>query len=477
VSSPAYPKEAYSWFVVAMLLIVYIFAFIDRSILGLLVDPIKADLHVTDTQISYLGGLAFAVFYTLFGIPIGRLADSGRRVTVIAIGLAVWSFFTMLCGTVTRYGWFAAARMGVGVGEASLSPSAYSLIADLFRPSRVALAISVYSAGIFLGAGLSNIIGGMVIGWAQGIKNLSLPLVGALQPWQFAFIAVGFPGLLFTFAVLLLKEPLRRGLRANEDGTAAGAIPFLQVFSYLARNWQTVLYHNVGFAFCSFAAYGSGAWIPSFLIRVHGMTPAQVGVHAGTITAVFGTLGILFGGWLASRLAERGHEDSNMRVGFIAALAHVPLVVIFPLMPSATWVLATYCPVVFTTAMCFGVAPAAIQQMMPNRMRGQTSSLYLFFVGLIGLGLGPSAVAWFTDYVYHDTHKVGMSLLWVGTIASLCATVLLYLGLKHFRVSMVNLRAWQAGVDVPNYSRRTMVTTMTLSFVGILGSAGWLVFG
>jgi MFS family permease len=476
-SSPPYPKESYSWSVIAVLLVVYIFAFMDRQILNLLVDPIKADLNITDTQISYLSGLAFAVFYTFFGIPIGRLVDSGRRVTIIAVGLAVWSFFTMLCGAVTRYGWFAMARMGVGVGEASLSPAAYSLIADLFRPSRVALAISVYSAAIFVGGGLSNIIGALVIGWAQSIDNLSLPLVGALQPWQFVFIAVGLPGLLFTFVVLILKEPIRRGLRASENENTARAIPFLQVFSYVGRNWQTVLFHNIGFGFCSFAAYGAAAWVPSLLIRAHGSTPVEVGIYYGSITAVFGTLGIVFGGWLAGRLADKGHEDSNMRVGFIAALAHVPLVAIYPLMPSATSVLVMTCPVVFTTAMCFGVAPAAIQQMMPNRMRGQCSAVYLFFVNLIGLGLGPSAVAWFTDYVYQDPEQVGMSLLWIGTISSVLATVLLYLGLRHFRVSMVNLRAWQAGAAIQAYSHRTMVSTLTLLAAGILGSAAWLVFG
>jgi len=367
--------------------------------------------------------------------------------------------------------------MGVGAGEASLSPSAYSLLADLFRPGRVALAISVYSAGIYVGSGLSNIVSATIIGWAAGIENLSLPFVGALQPWQFVFIALGLPGLLFTFVVLLLKEPVRRGFRNHETEQTAKSVSLLEVFSYVGRNWKTVFLHNFGFAFCSFAAYGSSAWLPSFLIRVHGFTAAQAGYYLGSITVVFGTLGIVFGGWLGSRLAKQGHEDSNMRVGFIAALAHIPLVLIYPLLSDVRWVLVTLGAVIFTSAMCFGVAAAAIQQMMPNRMRGQTSAVYLFIVNLIGLGLGPSAVAWTTDYVYHDTQKVGMSLLWTGAVASVLAALLLYLGMKHFRTSMAKLRDWQSGVEVQSYSHRTMVCVLSVLFVGILASAGWLVFG
>lgn len=472
-----YPKETYAWYVVGVLMIVYIFSFMDRQILNLLVDPIKKDLGITDTQVSYLGGLAFALLYTIAGIPIGRLADSKNRKIIISIGLAFWSFCTMLCGTATKYLWFFTARMGVGVGEATLSPSAYSMISDMFRPTRIALAISIYAAGIYIGSGLSLVFGASVISWAQGLGEVSFPLIGVVEPWQMVFFVIGFPGLLFTVVVLMVKEPIRRGLRRTQDEKPVQSVPFLQVFSYIGRNWQTFLYHNVGFAFCSFISYGASAWIPSFLIRAHGLSPAQAGYSYGTVIAVFGTMGIIFGGWLADKLAERGYKDSKMRVGLIAALAHIPLGILYPLMPSPEWVIVILCPSVFTVAMPFGVAPAAIQEMMPNRMRAQASAVYLFVLNLIGLGLGPSAVAWCTDLIYGDPGQVGMSLLWVSTLFGVIACVLLYLGMRHFKASMKNLEDWQNGKEVAQYTEQQMITTLTLIILFIAYSVVALLFG
>ena len=467
---PPYPGEGYAWYVVGVLMVVYIFSFMDRQILNLLVDPIKEDLNLTDTQVSYLGGLSFAVFYTVFGIPIGRLADSRNRTFIISFGLAFWSFCTMLCGTATRYFWFLAARMGVGVGEATLSPSAYSMISDMFRPNRIALAISIYAAGIYIGSGLSLVFGAGVISWAEGLDNLSLPLIGAVQPWQMVFFIIGFPGLLFTLVVLTLREPIRRGLRKTQNEKPVQSVPFIQVFSYIGRNWPTFLYHNVGFALCSFISYGASAWIPSFLIRVHDLSRAEAGYLYGSIVAISGTLGIIFGGWLADKLAEKGYPDSKMRVGLIAALLHIPAGILYPLMPSAFWVAVILVPSVFTVAMPFGVAPAAIQEMMPNRMRAQASAVYLFILNMIGLGLGPSAVAWCTDLIYGDPEKVGMSLLWVSTGFGVVASLLLYLGMRHFRASMQNLEDWKNGREVQQYTEKQMVTTLTVILVFVFYS-------
>jgi len=474
---PPYPNEPYAWFVVGILMIVYIFSFMDRQILSLLVDPVKADLGLTDTQVSYLGGLAFAVFYTFFGIPLGRLADSKSRKIIISIGLAFWSFCTMLCGAATRYGWFLAARMGVGVGEATLSPSAYSMISDMFRPNRIALAISIYSAGIYIGSGLSLVFGAGVISWAEGLGDISLPLLGPVQPWQMVFFIVGFPGLLFTLVVLMVKEPLRRGLRNTQDEKPVQAIPFLQVFSYIGRNWPTFLYHNVGFALCAFISYGATAWIPSFLIRVHDMSRADAGYLYGSIVAIAGTLGIIFGGWWADKLAQKGYADSKIRVGLIAALVHIPFGILYPLMPSPLWIAVILFPAVFTVAMPFGVAPAAIQEMMPNRMRAQASAVYLFILNMIGLGIGPSAVAWCTDLIYKDPNQVGMSLLWVSTIFGVLSALMLYLGMRHFRTSMSNLEQWQHGKEVEQYTEGQMYATLTIIMVFVVFSVVALLVG
>lgn len=440
-----YPREAYSWYVVGILMIVYVFSFMDRQILALLVDPIKADLDISDTQISYLGGFAFALFYTLFGIPIARMADSKNRKVIISAGLATWSLFTMLCGTANRFLSFALFRMGVGVGEATLSPSAYSMISDMFRPERMAIAISIYSAGIYIGTGLSNIFGGLVIGYAESMDNLSLPIIGAVESWQYVFFAVGFPGLLFTLVMLSVKEPVRRvSIGAGESQQKS--IPLDQVVDYIRANQKTFLYHNVGFALCSFISYGGAYWIPSYLIRIHELTRQEAGLYYGSIVMVFGTAGIIFGGWLSDRLSQKGQVDSKIKVGMLAAMLHIPFGIVYPLMPDANWALLLLCPAVFTAAMPFGVAPAAIQQMMPARMRAQGAAVYLFVINFIGLGLGPTAVAWFTDYVYGDPNKVHMSLLWVSTFFGVIAVFLLWKAFEHFQKSLDYLRVYEEKV-------------------------------
>ena len=438
----SYPKENYAWYVVIILMIVYVFSFIDRQILGLLVDPMKADLGVSDSEMSYLGGLSFAIFYTLFGIPMGRLADSKSRRGIIAIGLGAWSLMTAGCGIARTYWQLLFFRVGVGVGEATLSPSAYSLITDYFKPSRMALAISVYGAGIYIGSGLANLIGGYVIQYAATAEGTTLPIAGDVRPWQLVFFIIGLPGLLFTLALLTVKEPLRRGITKRRDGAAS--IPLREVFQYIKPNWRTFMAHNLGFSLLALVGYGGIFWIPSFFIRTFGWEAPFTGKAYGAAILVFGTSGIIYGGHLAGKLAAKGHKDSKMRVGMIAALCHLPFGLLFPLMPQDWLAFAVMCPAIFCLAMPFGVAPAAIQEMMPNQMRGQASAVYLFVVNLIGLGLGPTLVAWCTDYVFGDVAMVRYSLLIVGVGAGVAALVTLAWGLTHYRNSLDYRDGWHA---------------------------------
>lgn len=439
-----YPKESYAWFVVGILMIVYVFSFIDRQILGLLVGPMKKDLDITDSQMSYLMGITFALFYTIFGIPIGRLADSRSRRGIIGIGLVIWSFFSMACGKANAYWQLALARMGVGVGEAALSPSAYSLIADYFRPQRMALAISIYGAGIYIGSGLAYILGGFIVGYAADKPTMSVVFVGDVAPWQFVFFCIGFPGLVFSLALFAVKEPARRGLKKAQAGEQATSIPMGEVLAYVKANWRTFLFHNVGFALCSFIGYGSSAWLPEMFQRIHGYTAREIGVQYGTMVIIFGTCGIISGGFLAGILTKKGFKDAKMRVGMSAAMAHIPLGLLFPLVPNPQVALGILCFAVFTAAMPFGVAPAAIQEMMPNRMRGQAAAIYLFVVNLIGLGMGPTAVAWSTDYLFKDEMKVHYSLALVSTAFGVIATFLLWKGMGQFRRSLDHLEEWHS---------------------------------
>src|SRR5262245_31711668 len=238
--APPYPKPLYAWYVVGVLTVVYVFSFIDRQILNLLVRPIKTDLGINDTEMSLLMGFSFAVFYTLFGIPLGRLADSRSRRVIIAVGVAAWSLLTAGCGLARRYWQLTLLRMGVGVGEASLSPAAYSLIADYFRPERRATAISAYSMGIYIGSGLAFVIGGLVVEFASGRDQFDLPVVGPTRAWQLVFFLVGLPGLLVSLLLCTVKEPKRQGVRpAGRGFTVAPAVPLREAWAYLRDNGAT----------------------------------------------------------------------------------------------------------------------------------------------------------------------------------------------------------------------------------------------
>ena len=216
----AYPSAGYAWYVVGVLTLAYIFSFIDRQILNLMVGPIQRDLGIGDTQMSLLMGASFAVFYTLFGIPLGRLADTRSRRAIISVGIALWSVMTVGCGLARTFWQLAFMRMGVGVGEASLSPSAYSLISDYFRPERRSTAMSVYSMGIYIGAGMAFILGGFITLLVSGRESTDIPWIGSVRSWQLIFFVVGLPGLLISLLLLTVREPVRKGVRLKSDASA-----------------------------------------------------------------------------------------------------------------------------------------------------------------------------------------------------------------------------------------------------------------
>ncbi len=429
-------KLFYSCYVIAVLMIVYTFSFIDRQILSLLVEPMKADLSISDTQMSLLQGLSFAIFYTAMGLPLGRMADSHSRRGLIAGGIAVWSFMTAICGTVSSYFHLFLARMGVGVGEAALSPAAYSLIADTVEKKHLAKAISVYSMGIYLGAGLALIVGGLVISWANTIGNVTLPLIGEVFAWQVVFLAVGLPGVLLVPLLFTIKEPKRK---EQVKGSAA-VVPVKQVIQYFKNNRKAVLLHNFGFALAGLAGYGSLAWVPTFLIRNHGLSGPDTGLYYGLIVLIFGAGGVVSGGWLADRWYQRGCIDAKLRVGSIAAALGAVPTLFYPFMDNLTVVLILLSMSTFLLNFMMGIGPAAIQEVVPNNMRGQFSAFYLFIVNLVGLGVGPTAVALSTDYVFGFSHALNYSLALVITTALLLCSMLLWLGLKPYRESVTELK-------------------------------------
>lgn len=431
---PGSKSMVYPWFVVAVLMAAYVLSFVDRQIMNLLVAPIRRDLGINDTQMSLLMGFSFAIFYTILGIPMGRLADSRSRRGLIAAGVVVWSAMTALCGLAQTYWQLFLYRVGVGVGEATLSPAAYSMIADYFPPERRATAISVYSMGIFLGSGIAFLLGGLVIKFAMAAGVVTLPLVGEVRPWQLVFLVLGVSGILFSFILFLVREPARSDVSGSGD-----AVPFGEVVSYLWQNRRTVLCHNFGFAMLALSAYGTTAWIPSFFVRSFGWEASQIGFVYGFIVMIFGCLGILFGGWLTDRWLKQGRPDAALRMGICAAIV-ATLGGVYLLAGDGTMAAILMVPSVFALGMPFGAAPAAILAIVPNQMRGQTAAVYLFIVNLIGLGIGPTAVALVTDFVFADDMALKWSMLIVGTVANLAAVAFLAFGLRPYRETLSKLR-------------------------------------
>src|SRR5579859_4422023 len=267
-ATSAYPSSFAAWYSVAVLMLMYIFSFIDRTTISLLVEPMKRDLHISDTQIGMLQGLAFALLYTFLGLPIARLSDRHSRRAVIAAGVFTWSIMAALCGVARTATQLFLARVGVGIGEAALSPSAYSIITDSFPRARLGRAFAIYTIGIPIGAGIALLIGGIIVGMVSGAgDHYVLPLLGEVRAWQLVFIVTGAPGLLLPLLLLTFREPARRGLLAGKAGHAT--IGEVVEYAWLHRKFYSL--HFLALALLALAGYAVGAWLPTALHRAYGV--------------------------------------------------------------------------------------------------------------------------------------------------------------------------------------------------------------
>jgi MFS family permease len=430
----SYPAPHVAWYAVAVLLLAYTSSMIDRVIISYLVGPIKKTFGVTDSHMSLLMGIAFTLFYTLLGLPIGRLADTSTRRTVIAIGVALWSLATAWCGMAKSFVQLFVGRVAVGVGEATLSPSAYSLIADFFPVEKRTTAMSVYSMGISIGNGTAVILAGSIAGFAASAGMIQLPIVGEIFPWQYIFFVVGLPGLLIALLLFTVKEPKRQGIPAAGQGTAR--VRTRDVIAFLRQHRATAIAHTLGFSMFSIFNQGIGFWFPEFFIRTYAWKRADIGLWQGATSVVFGTLGLYAGSRIAAYFLKRGQVDANLRVMLIAAACLLPISLVMFQMPTGSLAAPFFIGTAFFGFMPYGAATAAIQQLMPNQMRGTASAMFLFTINLFGGGTGPFLVSSFTNYVFRDDAMLRYSMS-IVTVVSLGAAVVLYVfGMKYFRASM-----------------------------------------
>ena len=363
-------------YVLGMLVALYFLNFVDRQIVNILVEPIKADLGLADWQLGVISGFAFAALYATLGIPIARMADRGRRVDIIAGAVALWSAMTAVCGLAQNFVQLALARLGVGVGEAGLTPPAHAMIADLFPEERRGTAIAIYQMGVPAGALIGLMAGGFI---------------AELWGWRAAFLAVGLPGIAVALVVkLTVPEPARGG------GDAAPPQP---AFGVSVRTlWRIPSFRHItaAFALSSFAIFAFNAWFPALLGRVHGLNTAEIAAWVGPLGFVSGVLGSFFGGYLGDRL---GVDDKRWYLFVVAAglIVSVPLYVVVLFAGSATVTLIVYFAPSFLGALVMGPTFAMVQSLAPIRLRAMASSIVLFFANMIGLGLGPTAIGAVSD--------------------------------------------------------------------------------
>ncbi|MFK8054343.1 MAG: spinster family MFS transporter [Woeseiaceae bacterium] len=405
-------SERYGWYVVFVLCVCGVVAYIDRQIINLLVEDIKIDLSVSDTEISLLQGFAFAVFYALVAIPLGRIADSKNRRYLITAGILAWTAAAVACGLAQSYSQLFVARMFVGVGEAVLTPAGFSLLADLFKPQRLARPVSVFTASSFFGSGIALVVGGVIVNQLTAAGGLTLPLIGDVAVWQGAFILGALPGIpvaiWFFFSV---REPPRRTTEAIQMDAEAYRHGFVEAIRYLSANRRLFFAVFVGLSLIASAQFALGAWIPAFFIRVHGWTPGDIGAVQGLLFLIGGTLGVISGGWITDALRARGYHDANLRTAAIAAVLAIPFLAAVPAVSDPRMAVALLAPGMYLGTVPFGAGAAVIPTVSPPIFRAQLVALYLLVANLIGQAGGPWGVAFMTDFVFGDDQAIGRSLM------------------------------------------------------------------
>ena len=407
-----YPSPLRGWTLTILLTLAYILSYVDRSILGLLIQPIKADLHVTDEQVGLLIGLAFGLFYATIGVPLGWLADRARRTWIVAAGIALWSAATAASGMAGSFSHLFLARMGVGVGEATLGPCAMSLIGDSFAPAARGKPVGVYSAALALGAGIASLIGAAVLGLGHGAAAIQVPLLGALRPWQFAFVVVGLPGLVIAPLFLLVAEPPRTA--------SAGVAPprLTDGFAHVAQHLRALGGVTLLVMVMTTIAYSQQFNAAAFA-RTFGWEARDYARVNGLINLVVGPITVIGVGTLADAWRRAGRADAPFRLLVLGYLLMIPTAAagLFMPTPALAFAVLGLSSVGIGTVTSAGII--ALLDVTPGRVRGQIVALYYMAISISGLLLGPTTVGTLSTRVFGEAHlrsAVAVVPLLYGTV-------------------------------------------------------------
>ncbi len=432
-------SRVYLWYVVGVFTIASTFSIIDRQILNVMIGPVKRDLGgISDFQVSLIMGFAFTFLYSFLSYPAGWISDRYNRRNLMAAGIASWSVLTMICGTVSQYWHLFLARMGVGVGEATLGPASNSALADYFPAERLPLAIGVVSAAPFIGQGLANIAGGPLIDYLESTPNYVLPLIGEVFSWQMVFIVVGAPGLLVALAMMCLKEPARRG-KINAESVG---VPFSQVWQFVKGRWRLFFFMFAGYLCLATQGWSLFSWILEYYVRNHGWTRTEIGLVYGSIAMSVGIFGSVSGGLLAMTLLKRGVPDATLRIVFYGTLVLLPTATALTIVPDPWLAVGLLVPVTLCMAMPPGLIMATLQAISPNELRGQMVAFYLIAVNFLSYAFAPSLPAVLSDFVFGSELALGKSISILAVVNYSIAAFCLFYCLKHYRRALEQARAW-----------------------------------
>ena len=419
----------YGWYVAFVLLIGFTFSFIDRQVLNLLVVPIQNDLNITDTQISALQGLAFVLTYVGLCIPIGRLVDKSHRITVMIIGLLVWSIATIACGFSKNYVSMFIARMGIGAGESTVHPGSISILGDYFDSDKIASPMSIYLLGPYLGAGIAMIFGAQVLDWtSQMDSNVILPLVGEVAPWQLTFIAVGLPGILVAGLFLTIREPKRKISEIESKEVPS----FKKISQYIKNNWQVYGAIIIGNSCLIILLYGLQSWVPTMLLRVYEWDLIQSGRVYGLIAMLAGSAGVLSGPFVLKLMSSRSINAPHFKLAiFGISMASFSLIML-PLQANVNIALVFVTFASFFVTLPLAGTSSAMVIVSPNRIRGVITGIYVVVTSVLGLVLGPFLVASSTDFIFQDPNSVAKSLALVSILIGPIGIFFMLKGVNYF---------------------------------------------
>lgn len=432
LSPTVYPKRAYAYFVIAILMIVSFQSRLDQQMPALLVEPLKKAFQLSDTQMSLVQGMAFAFFYAVMGPICGIFIDRYNRRNLIICGLLTWSCMTVWSGLAGTYQQLLISRMGVGIGEAILAPAAYSLIADYIRPAARGRALGIYMTSFAAGGGFSFIIGGVVLGAVEGAPLVYLPVIGNIAPWQLAFISVALPGFLVALLMLFVREPIRK-----EDGSTESnpeLVTYGDFLRYIRSNIRLFVLVTLSISSMQYVINTMLAWMPTLLQRNYHIPVRDIGLILGIMFTVCSVSGFLLSGVASDHWVKQKDLSGRLKPMMLSSILLIPTLATWPIVGNFTICLIILGIAILAVSVAVGTLPTTLQEMAPNRMRGQLVTLAMLVGSIIGWGGGPIITALITDYVFKDEAAIGYSLVVATVPAALLTLVTVRLALKPYAI-------------------------------------------